>query len=221
MKSLLRLLVLPLAVAAFASSTPVEATPSAIDTTSWYWLNTKPTGFSLYDVDYVDAYTAVAVGEGSILRSDDGGATWRQLPSPLSYGLRAISFADAWNGVVVGLAGAILRTTDGGTTWQAQSSGTTTELTRVSFPDPLNGTAIGKNGVIIRTTDGGATWVPHTAGAGMTLNDVDFCDGLTGMIVGGNTVLSTIDGGVTWTARALPRPDPDWAGPDIDGCRRD
>ncbi len=213
MRSLLRFLLIPLCVAVLGSSTRVEAEPSALDTTSWYWLHPRPTGYSLYDVDYVDAYTAVAVGEGTILRSDDGGATWRQLRSPVSYGLKAISFADESNGLVVGDAGAVFRTTDGGESWVAQSSGTTVRLIRVSFPDPMSGTAIGGGGTIIRTTDGGATWVPHTAGAGMGLNDVDFCDGLTGMIVGGNTVFSTTDGGVTWTAKAFPRPHPDKWGP--------
>ena len=211
----MRLLLILLCVVVLGSSTRVEAEPSALDTTAWYWLHPRPTGYSLYDVDYVDAYTAVAVGEGTILRSEDGGATWRQLRSPVSYGLWAISFADEWNGLVVGDAGAVFRTTDGGESWVAQSSGTTAGLRRVSFPDPMNGTAIGKGGVIIRTTDGGATWTPHSAGAGMGLNDVDFCDGLTGMIVGGNTVLSTTDGGVTWTARAFPARNTSWTAPTL------
>ena len=46
------------------------------------------------------------VGDGgTILRTNDGGATWNTQFSPVTFNLHAISFADARNGVVVGGSG--------------------------------------------------------------------------------------------------------------------
>jgi len=49
---------------------------------AWQWQNPSPTGNQLYAVRFLDASTAVAVGEaGAILRSTDAGASWQALAS--------------------------------------------------------------------------------------------------------------------------------------------
>ena len=67
-----------------------------------------------------------------LLRSDDGGRTWREqvLPMPAP-GPLAMAFADARTGWIVGAGGALLRTDDGGDTWQVQASGTLRNLSAV------------------------------------------------------------------------------------------
>ncbi|MNF62786.1 Ycf48-like protein precursor [compost metagenome] len=67
----------------------------------------------------------VAVGErGFILRSQDNGQSWKQIPSPVSVTLTQVTFATPTQGWAVGHAGVILHSKDGGLTWVSQLDGT-------------------------------------------------------------------------------------------------
>lgn len=115
-------------------------------------------------------------------------------------------------------------------------SGTTATLTGVSFADPKAGHVVGAGGTIRSTTDGGNTWRPQHACAATNpcrsssgdritadLAAVGFWDQARGVAVGNNgTVVSTADGGKTWTSRLVCertspcRPDsPDRVRPDL------
>jgi photosystem II stability/assembly factor-like uncharacterized protein len=66
----------------------------------------------------------VAVGErGIVALSDDGGASWRQVPVPVSVSLTSVRFADAQHGVATGHGGIVLTTGDGGQTWSRRLDG--------------------------------------------------------------------------------------------------
>lgn len=66
----------------------------------------------------------VAVGEhGIVALSDDAGAQWRQVASPVSVSLTAVRFADARHGVLTGHGGIVLTTADGGQTWTRRLDG--------------------------------------------------------------------------------------------------
>lgn len=66
----------------------------------------------------------VAVGErGFIIVSDDNGATWRQVGSPVSVTLVKVRFIDDNQGWAVGHAGTVLHSQDGGSTWAKQLDG--------------------------------------------------------------------------------------------------
>jgi alpha-tubulin suppressor-like RCC1 family protein len=66
--------------------------------------------------------TCVVVGaSGTILRSTDGGRTWRRQPNPISgtpNWLGGVACPSASTCVVVGASGTILRSTNGGRTWR-------------------------------------------------------------------------------------------------------
>jgi len=72
------------------------------------------------DVVFLDANTAIAVGvdspRGVILRTDDGGRTWRSIDAGITgvQGNNAVAFASPTVGLVTGGAGSVLRTTTGG-----------------------------------------------------------------------------------------------------------
>jgi len=51
---------------------------------------------------------------GTILRTDDGGASWTPQSSRTTQGLSGVFTVDANTGIAVGIAGTILRTDDGG-----------------------------------------------------------------------------------------------------------
>jgi uncharacterized protein (TIGR03437 family) len=80
------------------------------------WENRVPPSGNgpLFGVHFTDAYTGVAVGSrGLILRTTDGGFTWKVQPSGVSFVLRGVSFSNAITGWAVGTGG-LLRTTTGG-----------------------------------------------------------------------------------------------------------
>ncbi|WP_332851702.1 YCF48-related protein [Duganella sp. S19_KUP01_CR8] len=66
----------------------------------------------------------VAAGErGTILYSDDAGASWRQASVPVGVSLTAVQFIDARQGWAVGHQGVVLHSADGGATWSKQLDG--------------------------------------------------------------------------------------------------
>src|SRR2546423_298807 len=115
--------------------------------------------------------TCVAVGEGgTILRSTDGGSTWRRQPSATTSELDGVACLSPSTCVAVGLGGTILRSTDGGSTWRRQSSGTS--LSRVACPRLSTCRAAGGRGKIVRSTDEGRTCHRHPSGTLNTLHDL-------------------------------------------------
>jgi photosystem II stability/assembly factor-like uncharacterized protein len=170
---------------------------------SWFWQNPSPTGQMLYAVSSLDTNTVIAVGSfGTLLRSTDGGLTWKEQLIGTAHHLNGVSFGDASSGTVVGNFGLILHTTNAGATWITQSSGTSDGLVGVCFIDAETGTVVGDSGTILRTTNGGATWTAQTSGTTNYLESVDFVDANKGTAVGSNgTILRTTNGGATWTAQ--------------------
>ncbi|MDR0209894.1 MAG: glycosyl hydrolase [Pseudomonas putida] len=66
----------------------------------------------------------LAVGErGFILRSQDNGQSWQQMPSPVSVTLTQVTFPTPSQGWAVGHAGIILHSDDGGRSWATQLDG--------------------------------------------------------------------------------------------------
>lgn len=130
----------------------------------------------------------VAVGErGVISLSDDGGASWRQAPCPVSVTLTMVRFANAKQGVAVGHGGVVLTTDDAGSSWvlrldgrrlavlakeAAQSPEAVAEAARLASDGPdkpfldvllwdaRRMLAVGAYGLAFYTSDGGQTWTP-------------------------------------------------------------
>ena len=160
----------------------------------------------------------VAVGdEGWIVLSDDEGATWRRASAPEAPLLTAVDFVDARHGWAVGHDDTILATDDGGETWTRQFSrpAAAGPLLDVLFLDARHGIAIGAYASYYATDDGGRTWtkrkiipddrhlnaivrLPSSApGADVSASHL--------LIVGeAGTILSSSDGGASWTSIASP-----------------
>jgi photosystem II stability/assembly factor-like uncharacterized protein/putative cell wall-binding protein len=186
--------------------------PSAGVSQTWSWQNPLPQGNYLRSVDFTDADTGWAVGDGgTILRTTDGGVTWTKATSGTTRGLRSVRFTDEHTGWAVGDSGTIIATSDGGVTWTKRTSGTTQDLHSVHFTDADTGWAVGgvldtistpPSRVVLKTSDGGTTWTTQVSGEQSPLNSVDFVDGSTGWAVGGSgVILHTKNGGSTWTTQ--------------------
>ena len=191
-------------------------------------------------VSFSDAVHGWAVGSTGIIATVDGGLHWHlQHAMPAGYHLSGVAFTDARHGWAVGGAGAalikpgfVMATSDGGAHWALQLAGTRDSLNDVSFVDARRGWVVGSQGLLYRTTDGGAAWTRVAMNRAWEFGAVTFADARHGWMVvhphwdvraaaAGDTgaewglqrqlvLLSTSDGGQTWTAvtcaHGLPGP---------------
>jgi len=171
---------------------------------------------SLYAVKFADEKTGWVVGEfGKILKTTDGGKTWKEqqaslvggeivdaLDLPTFYGIDCIDENEC---AAVGLDGKIASTKDGGATWSFQETGTDFSeplFTVQLFPDG-SGWAAGVAGEVLKRERG--EWQPADLGMRVFswLRQVGFADANNGWLVGGfGLILRTKDGGKTWIPAA-------------------
>lgn len=157
-------------------------------------------------------------GPATILRSLDGGDTWRVLDLRQQAGMILdVKFFDANNGFVCAASSddmeqanaLILRTTDGGATWtQAYRSTRPLEnCWKMSFPSRRVGYATVQNyaegatdRVIVKTTDGGESWreLPLVSDAAVREFGVGFVDNDWGWVGTTTSGFETRDGGASW-----------------------
>jgi photosystem II stability/assembly factor-like uncharacterized protein len=136
-----------------------------------------------------------------------------QAPLPRGNSLFDVIALPSGLAVAVGEFGTILRSTDTGLTWSVERSGVTPDLRGVCTVDNHTLVAVGDSGVILRSTDDGVTWNLQAAFPPMILRDVAFFNSRDGMAGGPiadgdltSAVLTTSDGGVSWTVVNPPVP---------------
>jgi photosystem II stability/assembly factor-like uncharacterized protein len=100
----------------------------------------------------------IAAEAGNLFRSDDGGATWRQLPSPYNGSFFGLLALDAERLLAFGLRGRLFRTNDGGSTWTAIVTGTEAMLTDGYRNADGSLVLVGLSGTVLISRDDGATW---------------------------------------------------------------
>lgn len=83
----------------------------------------EPTSMQLLDITRAGDRLVAAGERGVIILSDDHGASWRQVPVPVSVTLTALHFPQPELGWAVGHGGTILHSSDGGETWSLQFDG--------------------------------------------------------------------------------------------------
>ena len=178
---LIMILSLALLVVACGSASPPGArrssgtTPTTAPTSS----PTPPSNQVIQALWMIDTATgwAMTSGDHRLLRTTDGGMSWRDVTPSYSRSTQAMDVvADVLSASLAWVAIApdnstpptqVYRTTDGGQTWQMATVPTTSQLGQLTFLDPQHGwllagiqAAAGPKAVdVFRTSDGGKTWI--------------------------------------------------------------
>src|SRR6185369_17213729 len=90
-----------------------------------------------------------------LLRTEDGGQTWRRtfLKSEMNARLLRLAFADAQRGWVFGETGTVFVTRDGGEHWTLQALPTKHLILGSAFNDYANLLLVGAGATIMQTAD--------------------------------------------------------------------
>ena len=82
----------------------------------WFWGDPQPQGNTLNGIDFAGSRGYAAGDFGTLLRTDDDGATWEGLPTGITAPLVTVRAIDS-NTVVIGGDCALRRSDDGGQTF--------------------------------------------------------------------------------------------------------
>ena len=203
----------------------------ALTAPSWTMQQTSATA-RLRAISVVNDRVVWASGaNGTVLRTENGGATWQQLAIPGSEKLDfrdidAVSETAAYVlSIGSGESSRIFKTTDGGKTWTLQFTNTDPDafFDAMAFWDAYRGIAFSDSVkgqlVILRTVNGGRAWtrVPAAGLPPALENEGAFAASGTNVAVSGRNhvwigtgaaavsrVLRSTDGGRTWAAAATP-----------------
>lgn len=179
----------------------------------WFWANPLPQGNTLRAVDF-SGIRGYAVGDfGTVMRSDDSGATWSGLTTGTTVSFRAVRVIAPDVFVVAGKC-LVERSDDGGKSfvalpWTPAGSACRSQVRSLAFPTSEVGYLVLSNGSVLRTADGGRSWAARTAVPGtsaitpastMHPTDIFFTSTATGFVTSeGGALYRTTDGGTSWT----------------------
>lgn len=164
-----------------------------------YWLD-------VYFLPSNPQYGWVCGFDGDVLRTTDGGATWRGTTVANANHMESIHFPTTTTGYLTGSDGKIFKSNDGGATWSELNipqldSGRTWGLYFVSANTGVaTGGGCAGYQYFWRTTDGGTNWSlrkDSVTNSGLTDPILYQADGV-GFAVSSGNIWRTNDGGVTW-----------------------
>jgi len=100
----------------------------------------------------------IAAESGFIFRSDDGGHTWQELPSPYGGSFFGVLSLEGEKLIAYGLRGHIFLSENGGQNWKEIETGTTALLTAAATLKNGNIIVTGMGGVILISADNGKSF---------------------------------------------------------------
>ena len=156
---------------------------------------------------FANPATGVAFGaHGLMLRTTNGGLSWKKTGSEIPRRLSALSFVSSDRGWAAGYEG-VFHTMDGGAHWHRQYDPGRARISDLHFLDEQRGWAVDDHSHALSTVDGGVHWTMtelDAPGHGI-LTCASFLDTHHGWIAAEQGVLfSTDDGGERWTLQDLP-----------------
>lgn len=173
--------------------------------------------YSLFAVDFKDANTGLAVGQGgTIIRTIDGGQSWNLVYQHLTIWLNDVKWQGAGNPTwawAVGLNGVILKSTNDGANWTVSKDSTDVlhTLRGLETWGVDNVLAVGYAGAMFQTNNGGGAWTQRTD-IPWTMHSIAFSPNFA---VDGRAIISGTDGliwrstnfGANWVSKPSGRFD--------------
>lgn len=163
-------------------------------------------GFKFNEIQFIDSSHGWITGFGVdytsylLLRTDDGGQSWRSLAAPSVIGPDAFSFVNKLEGWAIDAQNNITHSRDGGVTWTVQLRASSDHWYSIYFINDHEGW-IGGSG-ILHTADGGVTWnrqaIPFEPGSSNPITKLLFTDAQTGWALEQYNIYRTTDGGNQW-----------------------
>jgi photosystem II stability/assembly factor-like uncharacterized protein len=205
------LVALVVASTVFSSVAASASAAVSVGQSGWTWGNPLPQGNDINGLEFLGNRGYAAGKFGTLLRTDDAGATWTGLSTGIVQDLSRVRIIDADSLVFAGGC-AVRRSDDAGQTfarlpWTASDLNCPEPIVSLSFPTDQVGYLLVKNGNVFRTADGGKTWARRTAipgtrvsGGGPDPTDVFFTTPDIGVATtSGGRIYRTTDGGGSWT----------------------
>lgn len=208
------------AVAAAALIAPATAGAQvSVGHSGWTWGNPTPQGNTLRALEFVGERGYAAGDFGTLLRTDDGGASWTGIATGIASDLRRIRIVSRDTIVVAGDC-TVRRSDDAGASftrlpWTTSDESCTAKVSSLAFPSGEVGYLLLDDGNVLRSADGGRTWARRTAVPGTRSTpsgqaaplDVAFTGADAGVAVtSAGQIFRTTDGGGSWTpVHASPR----------------
>jgi photosystem II stability/assembly factor-like uncharacterized protein len=174
-------------------------------------VNAKSSGtISGYDLASTETLNGIAcrfsgeawvVGDhGTLLYTDDAGASWRTQPVPTSANLRSLATQD-WGPVYVAGDGVFMTSTDTGAHWASFGDGLTSFRSVAAAQEGTTVLAVSEEGALWSFEDQRLVNRGSFDGARAVAVSPD---GETAVLVGDNMIARSSDGGRTWSPVALP-----------------
>ena len=159
-----------------------------------------------------DGLAIAAGGFGTLLRSNDFGTTWESLllsweeyiddPGYEPH-LYDVEINPEGHILLAGEFGLILISRDGGDSWE-QRNASDESIFGMTVIGNGHGLAVGQNGYVLRTVDGGENWSRVEISSNANLLDAWLSEDGTAVSVGIRALLSSGDGGQSWTLSESP-----------------
>lgn len=181
---------------------------------SWTMQQPYPSFYNCYSVDFPSADTGyLGCSHSTLLKTTDGGLTWKHLYIPQYYGDFSIENLNFQTNEVGYFAAGryVFKTTDGGENWDPQMTALYGTTRGTYFLNDSIGYAYGDDDLIYKTTNAGETWIKisHNPNADTQLYCLEFADEQNGYYIENKwpyiyTLKRTEDGGITWNNVTLP-----------------
>ena len=186
-------------------------------------------GILYRSIDFINDQLGWIAGEGTLLKTEDGGETWNFVTMDSTWNFGKIDFVNETIGWAKTNSYQIIKTMDGGHTWFIQkelniNNEDDMEMVLHAVNETTVYASVWDNGSdlfrIIKTVDGGTTWKDISPyNRGKTINSIWFQDHKRGIFLGSTTytsndglwyepfqgiILRTNNGGNTWDETIVP-----------------
>ena len=204
----MRKLSAPFVLALVLALSPAAAHAAvSVGHSGWTWGSPVPQGNTIGAVEFAGARGYAAGEFGTLLRSDDSGASWTGISTGLTNDIRRIRVVGS-SSVVIAAGCSLRRSDDAGATFRrlrvVNEARCSTPVASMAFPAASVGYFGLENGSVLRSDDGGDTVSSRTSVpgvvAGARLVDLWFTSDGTGVAVtSAGGIYRTTDGAVSWS----------------------